>query len=149
MDDSIERLSLELSTQALAEHERMLAGMRTTAGTLIAAASVAASLHAPPRAQMSLGNPVALAACGLSVACAIWVLVPHGLTFALRGGELRPVDREERPRSLAQAHFIASLWAERRVRVNQRALARIALSVSLGWLLLLTEIASLILATAW
>jgi hypothetical protein len=149
MGESIERLSFELSTRALAEQERMLAGMRATAGTLIAAASVAASLRTPATSPISRGGVVALAACALCVACAVWVLLPHGLTFAVRGGELRLVDRDERPRGLAGAHHVASLWAEHRVRANQRALARIALSLSLGCVLLLIEIVSLILVTAW
>ena len=88
MGESIERLSFELSTRALAEQERMLAGMRATAGTLIAAASVAASLRTPT-AHVSLGGVIALAACALSVACAVWVLLPHGLTFVVSGGELQ------------------------------------------------------------
>ncbi len=148
MGESIERLSFELSTRALAEQERMLAGMRATAGTLIAAASVAASLRTPT-AHVSLGGVIALAACALSVACAVWVLLPHGLTFVVSGGELQLVDRPERPRDVAGAHRVASLWAERRARANRRVLARIALSLSLGCVLLLTEIVSLILATAW
>ena len=149
MGESIERLSFELSTRALAEQERMLAGMRATAGTLIAAASVAASLRTPSTAHVSLGGVIALVACALSVACAVWVLLPHGLTFVVGGGELRLVDRRERPRDVAGAHRVASLWAERRARANRRVLARIALSLSLGCVLLLIEIVSLILATAW
>jgi hypothetical protein len=149
MVESIERLSFELSTRALAEQERMLAGMRATAGTLIAAASVVASLRTPSTSPISFGGVVALAACALCVACAVWVLLPHGLIFVVSGGELRLVDRHQRPRGVAAAHHVASLWAERRARANRRVLARIALSLSLGCVLLLIEIVSLILAAAW
>jgi hypothetical protein len=126
MSDSIERLSFELSTPALAEQERMLAGMRATAGTLIAAASVAASLRTPSTSPISIGSVVALAACALAVACAVWVLLPHGVAFAVRGGDLRLVDRQARSGGVARAHHVASLWSEHRVRANQRVLARIA-----------------------
>jgi hypothetical protein len=43
MADSIEQLSFELSATALAEQERSLAGLRTCAGTVLAAGSVAGS----------------------------------------------------------------------------------------------------------
>jgi hypothetical protein len=148
MGESIERLSFELSTRTLAEQERMLAGMRATAGTLIAAASVAASLRTPSTAPISFGGVVALSACALCVACAVWVLLPHELTFVVSGRELRLVDHQQRP-GVAAAHHVAALWAERRARANRRVLARIALSLSLGCILLLLEICSLILATAW
>ena len=103
MSDSIERLSFELSTRALAEQERMLAGMRATAGTLIAAASVAASLRTPSTAHVSLGGVIALVACTLSVACAVWVLLPHALAFAVHGDDLRLVDHQARSGGAARA----------------------------------------------
>lgn len=149
MSNSIERLSFELSTRALAEQERTLAGMRATAGTLIATASVAASLRAPTTTHISLGNAVALGACAMSVACALWVLLPHALTFAVAVGDLRLDDHRGDLRGVARAHLIASLWTELEVRANRRLLARIALSLSLGCLLLLIEIVSLIAAAAW
>jgi len=149
MGDSIERLSFELSTRALAEQERMLAGMRATAGTLIAAASVAASLRTPSTAHISLGSVMALVACALSVACAVWVLLPHGLAFAVHGDGLRLVDQQARSGGVARAHLVASLWTEHEVHSNKRVLARIALSLSFGCVFLLIEIVSLILAVAW
>jgi hypothetical protein len=149
MSDSIERLSFELSTRALAEQERMLAGMRATAGTLIAAASVAASLRTPSTSPISFGGIVALAACALSVACAVWVLLPHTLTFAVAVGDLHLGDDRGDSHSLARAHLAASLWTEHEVHANRPVLARIALSLSFGSVLLLVEIALLIVATAW
>jgi hypothetical protein len=149
MGDSIERLSFELSTRALAEQERMLTGMRATAGTLIAAASVAASLRTPSTAHVSLGSVIALAACALSVACAVWVLLPHTLTFAVAVGDLRLDHHRGSPCGVARAHLVASLWTELEVRANGPMLARIALSLSLGCVFLLIEIVSLILAAAW
>ena len=46
MADSIEQLSFELTASALAEQERALSGLRTRAGTVLAAASVAGSFLA-------------------------------------------------------------------------------------------------------
>lgn len=149
MTESIERLSYELSTAALAEQERMLAGMRATAGTLIAAASVVASLRAPTPTHISVGTAIALVACAMSVACALWVLLPHALTFAVAVGDLRLNDHRGDPRSVARAHLVASLWTELEVRANRQMLARIALSLSLGCVLLLIEIVSSIVAAAW
>ncbi len=147
MSDSIERLSFELSTRALAEQERMLAGMRAAAGTLIAAASVAASLQTPSTSPISFGSVVALVCA--SVACAVWVLLPYTLTFAVAVGELHLGDNRGDTPSVARAHLAASLWTEHEVLANRPVLVRIALSLSFGCVLLLVEIASLIVATAW
>jgi hypothetical protein len=98
---------------------------------------------------MSIGGAIALVACVLSVACAVWVLLPHGLTFALRGADLLLADRRGRIPSVEAGYLLAARWAERQVDANRRGIARIALSLSLGCMLLLIEIVSLILATAW
>jgi hypothetical protein len=43
MAQSIEQLSFELTASALGEQERALSGLRTRAGTVLAAASIAGS----------------------------------------------------------------------------------------------------------
>jgi hypothetical protein len=144
--ESIERLIYELAMAALAEQERMLFTMRAGAFSLISVATVTGVLRIPP---ISVVGVVALAACVLSVACAVWVLLPHGLTFALRGADLLLADRRGRFPSLQTAYLLASRWAELQVQANGRAIAGITLTLSLGCFLLLVEILSLVLATAW
>ncbi len=143
---SIERLVYELAMAALAEQERMLSGMRGGAFSLMSVAMVTGVLRTPP---ISAVGVVALGACVLSVSCAVWVLLPHGLTFALRGADLLLADRRGRFPSLETAYLLASRWAECQVQTNGRAIAGLMLVLSLGCLLLLIEIVSLVLATAW
>ena len=45
MVDSIEQLSFELTANALSEQERALSGLRTYAGTVLGAASIAGVVH--------------------------------------------------------------------------------------------------------
>ena len=149
MRDSIEQLIYELAMAGLAEQERMLLGMRVTAGTLIGVATVTGGLRAPSVSSAPTMGAVALVSYVLSVACAVWVLLPRGLTFALRGADLRLADRCERLPSLDVGYLLASRWAERHVYANRRTIARIALSLSLGCFLLLIEVVSLTLAAAW
>ncbi len=151
MEDSIERLSFELAVGALREQERSLAGMRTTAATVIAAASVAVSLRDAPAGQAQLGawGVLALVACASAVACGIRVLLPDRLTFVFHGEELRLAGGHERPLTIASAHRAAALWIDVQVHSNQRMLGRIALWVTLACLSLFVEVAALVFMAAW
>ncbi len=86
MAESIEQLSYEMTVAALAEQERALAGLRARAGTVIAAASVAASFLAT---HASANSVIWTVARGLlfviSVGAAIVVLLPATLVFAYNG----------------------------------------------------------------
>jgi hypothetical protein len=98
MADSIEQLSFELTSGVLSEQERAASSLRVSAGTVLGAASIAASLVA---ARVS-GGPLAIWALlaaisyALCLASAIWVVLPHELVLSFGGAELMAdVDRTE------------------------------------------------------
>ena len=112
MAESIEQLSFELTVGALAEQERTLSGLRTRAGTVLAAASIAGSFFGAKTNHGSLGvwGVLAMSSFALCVGSAIWVLLPHSLVFAFRGESLlaesdhrgvQGVTEAYRPRRLA------------------------------------------------
>lgn len=73
------QLSFELTTNVLAEQERALSGLRTRAGTVLAAASIAGSFLGAKTGHGSLDTwgILALISFVLCFGSAIWVLVPH------------------------------------------------------------------------
>jgi hypothetical protein len=118
---SIEQLSFELTASALAEQERALAGLRTRAGTVIAAASIAGSFLGAERNHGSLGacGGLALVIFVLCIASAIWVLMAHELVFAFDGHTLLA---ESDPRGLhdtVEAYRAASAWIEHHLGANR------------------------------
>lgn len=92
MADSIEQLSYELSANALAEQERSVTAIRTRAGTIIAAASIAGSFLGTKVNHGSL-NALAIAAMvafALCLGSAIVVLLPHDFVFAFAVDQFSP-----------------------------------------------------------
>jgi hypothetical protein len=80
--ESIEQLSFELTANALAEQERALSGLRTRAGTVLAAASIAGSFLGAKVSHGSLDTwgilaMISFASC---LASAIWILLPTSLS---------------------------------------------------------------------
>ncbi len=90
MAESIEQLSFELTTDALAEQERTLAGLRARAGTILASPSIAGSFFGAKTSHGSLGftGILAMIAFAGCVGSATWILLPHALVFAFRGRAL-------------------------------------------------------------
>ncbi len=142
MGDSIERLSYELSANALAEQERALAGLRGRAATVLGTASVCGSLASSRAMHGGLELPVALAmlAFVLALLSSLWVLLPHELAFAARGGDIfdatKPVDGTD----LGEVYRDTAAWIDECVLANQTTLRQLALWLTVSCLLLSVEI---------
>jgi len=124
MADSIEQLSFNLAIGELAEQERALATLRTCAGTVLAAASVAGSFLVAATRHGSPGviGVLAMVSFALCSGSAIWVLLPHTFVFAFRGQALlRASDRTSLP-SVADAYRAAGAWIEPLVHGNRTKL---------------------------
>jgi hypothetical protein len=65
MAESVEQLGFELTAQALTEQERSLAGLRTGAGTVLGAASIAGSF---------LGGKATHGSQLLAIEVALWTI---------------------------------------------------------------------------
>jgi hypothetical protein len=132
MAQSIEQLSFELTANALAEQERVLAGLRARAGTVLAAASIAGSFLANKTGHGSLGvwGVLAMISFVLCVSTAIWVLLAHELVFTFRGQTLF-TGRSDRQRSwnVNEAYAAAGAWIRPHLETNRNRLAGLS-----GWL---------------
>lgn len=135
--ESIEQLSFELTANALAEQERALAELRARAGTVLAVASIAGSFLATKTSHSALGvcGVLAMVCFALCVGTAVWVLVPHKLALASRGGGLL----HQSSRDVRQAYRAAGRWIEPRIEVNHREMARLSYCLALSCLLLAAE----------
>jgi hypothetical protein len=133
MADSIEQLGFELTTAALAEQERALARLKTCAGTVLGASSVAGSYLGASMSNGSL-NPwtiLALVSFVFCFGCAVWVLLPHYLVFAVGGQELLADSDSREVRDVTEAYRAAARWIEPLLQVNREKVARLS-----GWLTL-------------
>lgn len=142
MADSIEQLSFELSASVLSEQERSVSGMRVSAGTVLGAASIAASLVAA-RLDGSLDAWAVLAAIAyvLCFASAILVLLPRELVLSFSGAELMADGDSERLTNVSEAYRAASSWIEPYVLRNRRTIDRLADWLTISCLLLSIEVA--------
>jgi hypothetical protein len=140
--DSIERLSFEMTTAALAEQERSLSGLRARTGTVLAAASVAGSFLGARTGHGSLDiwGIMALAAFALCAASAIWILLPHGLEFAFRGDRVFATSDRRAITDMAEAYRIAESWMETSVAENRPVIAGLSYWLTVSCLLLAVEI---------
>jgi hypothetical protein len=148
MADSIEQLSFELSANALEEQERSFAGLRTCAGTVLAAGSVAASFLGARSSHGSLdrSGTVALVSFVLCVGTAIWVLLPHDFAFGFRTqSRLLPGDRGA-PFAIADAYRVAGAWIDRHLDTNRDKIAGLSACLTLSCVLLTLEIVAWILS---
>jgi hypothetical protein len=120
--DSIEQLNFELTAGALAEQERAPAAMRTRAGTVLAAASIAGSFFGAQTSHGSLGTlgVLAIVSFALCVACAIWVLVPHEFVFAFRGAALLAETDHRGVSDVVDAYRTAGIWIEPYTHANAK-----------------------------
>jgi hypothetical protein len=111
---SIEELSYQLTADALAEQERALSGLRTRAGTVVAAASISGSFLGA-RANHGSLDVLAILALGAFVLClasAIWILLPHKLAFAFRGDALLAESDHRGVQDVTEAYRAAGIWIE-------------------------------------
>ena len=91
MPDSVAEAAYDLALRAIEQQERRLNELRSRTGTLIAAASVAASFLGGQAAKAEkLDAPGGLAVVGylVCVASALYVLLPHRLVLEFRGSAM-------------------------------------------------------------
>ncbi len=122
MADSIEQLSYELSANALAEQERSVTAIRTRAGTIIAAASIAGSFLGTKVNHGSLDALAiaAMVAFALCLGSAIVVLLPHDFVFAFRGRSVLAESDHGGLGEVADAYRAAGFWIQLSFDANRR-----------------------------
>ncbi len=142
MAQTIEELSFNLTADALAEQERSLNPLRARAGTIIAAASVSGSFLGAKVAHGSIGGwgIGALVAFVLCLASAIWVLLPHQLTFAFRGEALLAASDHEGIEDVTEAYRAAGIWIEPYLNANRAKIGQLSSWFTLSCVLLAVEI---------
>ncbi len=141
MAESIEQLSFELTANALAEQERVIADLKTRAGTVLAAASIAGSFLGTETHHASLGvcGVLAMVCFVLCVASAIQVLAPQEFTVAIRGEDLLVQDERESSHDVRQAYRAAGRWIEPKLDVNRIRIGHLSDRLNLSCLLLASE----------
>jgi hypothetical protein len=150
MADDLARLAFEASLRSLDKQEAVLAEIRSRAGLLLAASSLAASFLGEPALQegsRALGL-AALAAFGVSLAASVYVLLPkRNLVFSLVGPSIYEelyefrVTIEEVHRRLA--YDLYRFWNDNDVKLQRlfRAFWIAAATLGLEVALLLTSLA--------
>ena len=130
MAESIEQFSYELTAHALAEQERAVAALRTRAGTILAAASIAGSFLTTKTSRGSLDGwaIAALVTFALCLASSVWVLLPHQFVFAVRGQALLGQSDQLGVTDVDEAYRATSMWIEPYLDRNREELSRMT-----GW----------------
>lgn len=142
MAQSIEELSYALTAQALAQQERTLAGLRTRAGTVVAAASLSGSFLGSRGSHGSIGiwAILALIAFVLCLASAIWVLLPHRFVFAFRGNALLAESDHRGVQDVREAYRAAGSWIEPHLDANGDKIGDLAQWFTASCVLLAVEV---------
>ena len=125
---SIEEFSYQLTAEALREQEHAVAGLRSRAGTVLAAASVSGSFLGTKVSQGALDvwSVLALVAFVACVCAAIYVLLPHKLVFAFRGQALLAVSDHEGIDDVTEAYRAVGIWIEPMLESNRDKIADLA-----------------------
>src|ERR1700704_4802437 len=128
MADSIEQLSFELTSGVLSEQERAVSSLRVSAGTVLGAASIAASLVAArlggePFAVWALLPTISYALC---FASAIWVLLPRELALSFGGAELMADIDGDQMVDVVEGYRAAASWIEPYLESNGRTIDQLA-----------------------
>jgi hypothetical protein len=121
MPSSVAELGYELSLKAIEEQESRLADIRGRTGTLLAAASLAASFlggQSIGAGDLSTLGVLALVAYVACVGACIKVLLSHRLVLAFRGSVLVDAAREAAVPDVDEALEAATGWMERFVDRN-------------------------------
>jgi hypothetical protein len=139
---SIEELSFEISAEAVAEQERTLSGLRTRAGTVVAAASIAGSFlgAAASRGALDASAVLALIAFTASLASSIWILLPHELVFAFRGDALLAESGRREVEDVTEAYRALSGWLGPILDANSRKISALSNWFTVSCILLAAEI---------
>jgi hypothetical protein len=140
--ESIEQLSFELTTSALAEQERTLSGLRARAGTVLAAASIAGSFFGAKTSHGSLGawGVLAMVSFSLCVGSAIWILLPHALVFAFRGKALLAESDHRGASNVTEAYRTAGIWVEPHLEANRHKISSLSDWLAASCVLLAAEV---------
>jgi hypothetical protein len=142
VSESIEQVGFVLTTRALAEQERALSGLRTCAGTVLAAASIAGSFLGAKTDHGSLDvwGGMAMLSFALCLGSAIWVLLPHEFVFAFRGEELVAASDRQKPLDVADAYRAAGSWIAPHLHVNRRKIMCLSKWLTASCVLLAVEV---------
>jgi hypothetical protein len=142
MAQSIEQLALALTTRALAEQERALSGLRTCAGTVLAAASIAGSFMGARTSQGSLDawGILAMFSFASCLGSAVLVLLPREFVFAFRGETLVAASDRHEPLDVSDAYRAAGYWIEPHLYVNRRKINSLSRWLSASCVLLAIEV---------
>lgn len=142
MAESIEQLSYQLTADALAEQERALLGLRTRAGTVLAAASIAGAFLGAKTSHGSLDVWASLALIAFvgCVASSVWVLLPHELVFAFRGSALLAESDHEGLSDVTEAYRAAGSWIAPFLDSNSSKLGKLSDWLTISCALLAAEV---------
>jgi hypothetical protein len=148
MAESIEQVGLSLTTQGLAEQERALSGLRTCAGTVLAAASVAGSVLGARASHVPLDawDILAMLAFVCCLGSAIWVLMPHELVFAFRGDLLVAASDLGEPLDVRDVYRATGRWIEPHLPANRRKIRWLSKWLTASCVLLAVEVIMWILS---
>jgi hypothetical protein len=132
----------KLTADALAEQERALSGLRTRAGTVVAAASISGSFLGA-RANHGSLDVLAILALGAFVLClasAIWILLPHKLVFAFRGDALLAESDHRGVQDVSEAYRAAGIWIESFLDSNRDRIENLSNWFTISCALLAVEV---------
>jgi hypothetical protein len=142
MPSSVAEAGYELSQNAISEQSERLGELRGRTGTLLAAASLAASFlggQTIRAGDLGVLGGLALVAYLVCVGACIKVLLPHRLVFAFRGSALIDAARQSRT-DLEEALEAATGWFESFLEENRAELERLTRWYTVACLALGAEI---------
>ena len=129
MPDSVGEAAYDLALRAIEQQERRLNELRSRTGTLIAAASVAASFLGSQAAKvdrLDAAGGLAIVGYLVCVVAALYVLLPHRLVLEFRGSAMLNVADAVAGASVEEVLRAASGWIERFHEGNRDELQRMA-----------------------
>jgi hypothetical protein len=142
MADSIEQLGFELTSGVLSEQERAVSSLRLSAGTILGAASIAASLAAARlggRADV-FWAVLAAVSYALCFGSAIWVLLPRELVLSFGGTELMADVDSGGTLDIVEGYRAATGWIEPYLDSNSRTIDLLSDCLAASCLMLALEV---------
>ena len=125
MPTSIRGLAFEVSRASLDAQSQRLSNLRTGAGTLLAAASIAGSFLATKHGDIDTTAALAIVAYVSSVGAAVFVLLPHDLFLGFRGSVINELSTELGD-ELDPAYEAVTEWLEDYYEDNRKKLKVLA-----------------------
>jgi hypothetical protein len=128
----------------LSEQERAVSNLRASAGTILGAASIAASLVAARVSSGSLAVWALLATISyaLCFASAIWVVLPRELVLSFGGAELMAEVDNDEAADVVEGYRAANGWIEPYLERNSRTIDQLADCLTISCLTLAIEVLS-------